>query len=90
MSHGSQHCPHCDKQVLTIQGGVPGLAHLIHLAISVLSAGLWLIIWIAHVFLVSRTERCSQCGTDIGEALHKAKAAEGFSMGIFSPKYWSR
>jgi len=51
-------CPYCQKHVVRWRKGTH---HLLHLALTVLTGGLWLFIWIG-VAIKFGGWRCSQCG----------------------------
>lgn len=53
-----KHCKHCGCRVLAER---PGTNHVLHLLLSILTAGLWLLIW----FMASVKFggwRCTRCG----------------------------
>ena len=52
-------CFECEHRVLVRRRGVN---HLLHLALTVLTAGIWVIVWILTA-LVHEPWRCSVCGT---------------------------
>lgn len=57
----SRFCKCCQKQVLAIR---PGTNHVLHLLLSLVTMGFWVIIW----FLASIKFggwRCSQCGLGV-------------------------
>lgn len=53
-----KHCKTCEKKVLAKKNG-PN--HILHLILSIFTAGIWLVIWLA-VSLLQEPWRCSQCG----------------------------
>ncbi len=52
-------CGMCNKQVLVRRKGTN---HILHLILSILTAGLWIIVWILASIKMSGW-RCSQCGS---------------------------
>lgn len=57
----SKWCRSCKKQVLVRR---PGTNHLLHLILSVVTAGVWVIIWLLSCVRFGGW-RCSQCGRKI-------------------------
>ena len=55
-------CNNCGKNVLAI-GKTPN--HILHLILSIITGGLWLIVWIILVLMKIGGYRCSQCGHEI-------------------------
>jgi hypothetical protein len=57
----SAYCPTCGKQTLHAKEGI---SNLLHLVLTILTAGLWLLVWI---FLAVKSGasrmRCQTCGT---------------------------
>ncbi|GBC61207.1 hypothetical protein DENIS_2167 [Desulfonema ishimotonii] len=51
------YCPHCNREV-SIRYSSP--RHFLHLAVSVMTFGLWLIVWIYLIFHAHRF-RCPHC-----------------------------
>lgn len=59
-------CPHCQEQRLLLRQG-PN--HVLHLILSVLTFGLWLIVWLGIASSrKANTARCSVCGTEMVQA----------------------
>lgn len=56
------YCPQCEDQV-RITRQTPN--HLLHLVLSVVTMGLWVIVW-AMLAMEKRPWRCSACGADLG------------------------
>ena len=52
-------CGHCQRQVMA-QGSTPN--HLLHLFLSIITAGLWIIMWIIISIGSTGGWRCTQCG----------------------------
>ena len=52
-------CKDCDKQVVVFRKGTN---HILHLLLSIFTAGLWLIVWIG-VAIKFGGWRCTQCGS---------------------------
>lgn len=56
-------CRTCGKPTLHVQ---PGISHLLHLVLTILSIGMWLPVWIL-VTLNAKTEaQCTICGRTKG------------------------
>ncbi len=51
-------CRTCNKHTVAHR---PGTNHILHLLLTVLTAGLWLVIWILSAIKIGGW-RCSQCG----------------------------
>jgi hypothetical protein len=58
----SAYCPYCDRQTLAI-GTKPN--HLLHLVLSICTAGVWLVVWLLVAIGKIGGYRCSKCGTRI-------------------------
>ena len=54
----SMFCESCDSQVLAVR---PGTNHVLHLLLSIVTGGLWIIVWILLSVRVGGW-RCSRCG----------------------------
>ena len=52
-------CEVCNKRVVVFRKGIN---HLLHLILTILTSGFWLIVWIALVVRVGGW-RCSECGS---------------------------
>jgi hypothetical protein len=60
-----QWCPECRKYVLAVR---PGTNRIIHLLLSVLTMGVWLIVWACTADLGTRKPcQCPVCGTQTQE-----------------------
>lgn len=60
MQEASGFCRACNRQVLVRRRGVN---HLLHLVLSILTAGVWLFVWMwVYLGSVLGRWRCSQCG----------------------------
>nr|VFJ93331.1 MAG: hypothetical protein BECKH772A_GA0070896_1005510 [Candidatus Kentron sp. H]VFJ94619.1 MAG: hypothetical protein BECKH772B_GA0070898_1006410 [Candidatus Kentron sp. H]VFK00843.1 MAG: hypothetical protein BECKH772C_GA0070978_1005310 [Candidatus Kentron sp. H] len=55
----SRYCAHCGKNVLAT-GTTPN--HLLHLILSLVTGGLWIVIWILVSIGKIGGYRCTQCG----------------------------
>lgn len=51
-------CKNCDKQVMITRKGT---SHILHVFLSLITAGLWIPIWILCAIKIGGW-RCSQCG----------------------------
>jgi hypothetical protein len=56
------YCNRCQKHVMA-QATTPN--HVLHLILTVLTAGLWLIVWIILSVSKSGSYRCTQCGNQV-------------------------
>jgi hypothetical protein len=54
-----RYCPSCEQKVLARRKSTN---HLLHLALSVLTAGLWIIVWLAASGMKGEW-LCTRCGT---------------------------
>ena len=60
-----QWCPECKKYVLAVR---PRIHHILNLALSVLTMGVWLIVWACTADLsTKRPHQCPVCGTETQE-----------------------
>lgn len=64
LQYSSGYCNFCDKTVKTER---PGTNHILHLLLSIVTAGLWLIVWILTSVKFGGW-RCSACGKMISGA----------------------
>ena len=55
----SGYCLYCQRRVAVSR---PGPNHLMHLILTVLTAGAWLFVWLAVVIFRNKGWRCTQCG----------------------------
>jgi hypothetical protein len=60
-------CKKCDHQVMIRRKGT---SHVLHLLLTILTAGIWLIVWILVSIKVGGW-RCSQCGLSVSRSLMK-------------------
>jgi hypothetical protein len=58
----SRYCPHCQTRNLAI-GRTPN--HVLHLLLSICTAGLWLIVWLLVCAGMIGGYRCARCGTSV-------------------------
>jgi hypothetical protein len=63
----SGYCTDCKKQVLIRRKGTN---HLLHLILTLVTGGLWLIVWILCAIKIGGW-RCSQCGAYAARAVGK-------------------
>ena len=56
---GGGYCPNCKKHVMT-QKNTPN--HILHLFISIITFGTWVIIWLLLVLGHIGKKRCTECG----------------------------
>lgn len=61
IEHSSKYCPHCKQRVLVVR---PGANHIVHLLLTFLTCGLWLIVWILVAIRIGNWS-CEQCGKKI-------------------------
>ena len=62
-------CEHCGKKTLHTQAS---LNHILHLILSIVTGGVWLVVWIFLALVSDSAWRCSECG----------KAAPGAGWGL--------
>lgn len=55
----SGYCRSCKKRNVVFR---PGTSHLLHLFLSIITAGIWLIVWLLSTIKVGGW-RCSACGS---------------------------
>ncbi|MHC4062401.1 MAG: hypothetical protein ACYSR4_03310 [Planctomycetota bacterium] len=63
----SGYCTHCQKQVLIRRKGTN---HVLHLLLTLVTGGLWLIVWILCAIKIGGW-RCVQCGSNAGRFRRK-------------------
>lgn len=56
------YCRHCNKNVMT-QKNTPN--HLLHLILTVLTLGVWAIVWIILMLSNIGGRRCTECGQKV-------------------------
>ena len=59
---GGGYCANCKKQVMT-QKNAPN--HILHLLLTVFTAGIWLIVWILLIAGHIGGSRCTECGQKV-------------------------
>ncbi|WP_128292007.1 MULTISPECIES: hypothetical protein [Afifella] len=58
--HAQRYCPQCSRTVLA-QKQTP--THILHLLLSIVTGGLWLVVWFVLAAVASeRSYRCPICG----------------------------
>ena len=57
-----KYCRHCQARVMA-QANKPN--HILHLLLSVFTAGLWLLVWLVLVLLAAGNYRCTRCGNKV-------------------------
>jgi len=57
-----KYCGHCEANVMA-QGTKPN--HLLHLVLSILTAGFWLIVWVLVSVGKIGGYRCTKCGNKV-------------------------
>lgn len=64
VKQSSSYCHTCQRQSLFQK---PGINHLLHLILSVLTLGLWLFVWLILAMInAGKPERCVTCGMSKG------------------------
>lgn len=58
LDHTNKHCKTCKRSVLAQR---PGTNHILHLILSIVTGGIWLIIWFMSAVKIGGW-RCSHCG----------------------------
>jgi hypothetical protein len=59
-------CAHCKRRTVVFRAGT---SHVLHLILTVLTAGLWLIVWIGTAIKFGGW-RCSECGSRSVSQVH--------------------
>lgn len=72
----SGYCSCCEKNVL-IKAQTPN--HLLHLVLSIVTSGLWLIIWII-LCIRAKEWHCSQCGKKVSSSFGDKSGVVGSHM----------
>jgi len=65
VQEASGYCKRCNKQVMIRRKGTN---HVLHLLLTLFTAGLWLLIWIPASIRIGGW-RCVQCGAKTGRSL---------------------
>ncbi len=60
-------CKNCKRQVRIQRRGAN---HILHLLLTIITAGLWIIVWILASIKIGGW-RCSQCGLGVSRSLFK-------------------
>lgn len=71
-------CPECGSEQI---GEVQPASHLLHLCLTLVTAGLWLPVWIA--ISLAATVNCRECGTRIFQNRFTAALSRATSFGIW-------
>jgi hypothetical protein len=58
-----KHCKQCGKMTKHTQ---PTTSHLLHLLLTVVTAGLWVFIWLLAAWSNSTAAQCTECGRTKG------------------------
>lgn len=58
----SRYCPHCQSRVLAV-GTTPN--HMLHLVLTLLTCGLWGVVWLLVVVGKIGGYRCVKCGCGV-------------------------
>lgn len=66
-------CPYCKRHVQTSR---PTPNHLLHLLMSLVTAGVWVVVW-ALVILKHEPWRCTVCGRNVGFFAHFEQGIKG-------------
>ena len=78
------HCKRCQKATLHIGRGT---SHLLHLVLSVMTLGVWMLVWILMTFLNSADSQCTECGRNRRAPL-ATLAVIGLLMAVVLPNVW--
>ena len=70
-------CSVCQKQTVHIQRRIN---HILHLLLSVLFIGLWLIVWIGIAMFGTRTPVCTVCGNGSTNSINAPKPKKEISL----------
>jgi len=78
----SGYCPHCQEEVMA---ACAASTDLLHLAVTLLTGGLWGIVWMYSRFC-ARVCVCCQCGRRLSRArLRRASVEEPWPLESFKP-----
>jgi hypothetical protein len=69
------YCNRCNKQVLLRRRGI---SNLLHLLLTLLTGGLWLLIWIFLVSKIAGGWRCTICGRETARRFLRYRQKAGF------------
>ena len=58
-----KNCRKCGKMTMHTQ---PSTSHILHLLMSIITAGLWIIIWVIVAMSNSTSAQCTECGKTKG------------------------
>ena len=75
-------CAKCQKKTLHIEQKIN---HILHLLLTVFTAGFWIVAWIYIAFSHNKKTQCTICGHDkkfIDDYLSESKNSEDGSSGI--------
>jgi hypothetical protein len=74
VKQSSAYCHVCQRQSLFQK---PRINHVLHLILSIVTLGLWLIVWlILGIINASKSPRCTTCGATMGTGpIHAAQPA---------------
>ncbi len=61
VQHSQRYCDRCGDYVLAIRKGTN---HILHLLLSIITFGLWIIIWVLVSIKIGGW-RCSKCGSSV-------------------------
>lgn len=78
------HCKRCQKATLHISRGT---SHLLHLVLSVMTLGVWMLVWILTTLLHSAESQCTECGRNRGSPL-ATLAMVALLMAVVLPNVW--
>lgn len=76
------HCKRCQKATLHVSRGT---SHLLHLVLSVVTIGLWTLVWIFTAFLHGAESQCTECGRNRRAPLATLAIA---LMAVVLPSVW--
>ncbi len=72
-------CKHCGKVAMHYE---PSTSHSAHLLMSIITAGLWLLVWPWFVFSHHRKAQCSICGRPARDNRTKRNKAIRFGVWV--------
>ncbi len=58
-----KYCKACKSKTMHVQ---PSTSHILHLLLSIITSGIWIVIWIIIAMNNSSKAQCTQCGKDKG------------------------
>lgn len=58
-----KYCKNCGRQTIHLQ---PSTSHVLHLLMTILTFGVWVIVWFLVAQSNSSQSKCAECGREVG------------------------